>query len=81
MWGTRANVGRDARRRRNDAVTVNRLPDELIIEIFKQGLYQSNEDMERYLAMLLAICSLWRQIALATKTVSVSPMLHFPSWF
>ncbi|KAF9518164.1 hypothetical protein BS47DRAFT_1425105 [Hydnum rufescens UP504] len=72
MRGTRAHVGRDARRRHNDAVTVNRLPDELIVEIFKQGLYQSNEDTERYLAMLLAICSLWRQIALTTKTVSIA---------
>ena len=54
-----------------DLNTRDRLPTEMITEIFRQGLSGTRVEGERFRAFIVRICSLWRYIIINTPTVSV----------
>ena len=48
---------------------INRLPDDMLVEVFRQALPGHRPAKHRYLATIIGICSLWRQVAVNTPLV------------
>lgn len=74
MRKQRATAELEAGYQHNNQVAVNRLPNEMIVQFFKQGLLMQNEECteHQYMAKVAGTSCLWRDIALTTVSVTES---------